>query len=65
MQNTQYCSLKLLHVCDEIQSVITTLKQIQDRMNLNDYVKIQETIVKLEEHKKYIWQIYKNIEVSE
>ncbi len=65
MENTQYCSLKLLNVCTEIQGVITTLKQIQDRMDLKNYVKIQETIQKLEEHNKYIWQIYNTIQVSE
>jgi hypothetical protein len=65
MNNSIYCSLKLSNVCTEIESVITTLKQIQDRMDLKNYVKVQETIQKLQEHKQYIWQIYKTIEVSE
>jgi|LakMenEpi03Aug12_release.lakeMendotaPanAssembly.Ray.scaffolds.fasta_scaffold308550_3 hypothetical protein len=65
MQKTTYCSLKLLNVCDEIQSVITTLKQIEDRLDLKNYIKMHETIQKLEEHKQYIWQIYNDIEVSE
>jgi hypothetical protein len=65
MEKTTYCSLKLLNVCDEIQSVITTLKQIEDRLDLNNYIKMHETIQKLEEHKKYIWQIYNDINVSE
>ena len=65
MENTTYCSFKLMNVCSEIESVIYTLKQIQDRMDLNNYVKIQETIQKLEEHKQYIWQIYKDLGVSE
>ena len=54
-----------MNVCSEIESVIYTLKQIQDRMDLNNYVKIQETIQKLEEHNQYIWQIYKDLGVSE
>ena len=54
-----------MNVCSEIESVIYTLKQIQDRMDLNNYIKIQETIQKLEEHKQYIWQIYKDLGVSE
>ena len=65
MENTTYCSFKLMNVCSEIESVIYTLKQIQDRMDLNNYVKIQETIQKLEEHKQYIWQIYKDLGVLE
>jgi hypothetical protein len=65
MEKTTYCSLKLLNVCDEIQSVITTLKQIEDRLDLNNYIKMHETIQKLEEHKQYIWQIYNDINVSE
>ena len=65
MQQTTYCSLKLLNVCNEIQSVITTLKQIEDRLDLTNYIKMHETIQKLEEHKQYIWQIYNNITVSE
>lgn len=65
MENTHYCSFKLLNVCTEIEGVITTLKQIQDRMDLKNYIKFQETIKKLEEHKQYIWQIYKDIDVSE
>jgi hypothetical protein len=65
MKNTQYCSLKLLSICTEIESVINTLKQIQDRMDLKNYVKIQETIKILDEHKHYIWKIYTDIEVSE
>lgn len=65
MENTQICSLKLLNVCNEIQSAITTLKQIQDRMDLKNYIRIQETIEKLDEHKQYIWQIYNDLEVSE
>jgi hypothetical protein len=65
MQKTTYCSLKLLNVCDEIQSVITTLKQIEDRLDLKNYIKMHETIQKLEEHNQYIWQIYNDIEVSE
>jgi hypothetical protein len=65
MQKTTYCSLKLLNVCDEIQSVITTLKQIEDRLDLKNYIRMHETIQKLEEHKQYIWQIYNDIEVSE
>jgi hypothetical protein len=65
MDNNEYCSLKLQNVSSEIQCVITTLKQIQDRMDLNNYIKIQETIDKLEEHKKYIWQIYNDMKVSE
>lgn len=65
MENLIYCSLKLSNVCGEIQSAITTLKQIQDRMPLKNYITIQETIQKLEEHKQYIWQIYKELEVLE
>jgi hypothetical protein len=65
MDNNEYCSLKLQNVSSEIQCVITTLKQIQDRMDLKNYIKIQETIDKLEEHKKYIWQIYNDMKVSE
>ncbi len=65
MENSIYCSLKLSTVCTEIESVISTLKQIQDRMDLKNYVKIQETIDRLQEHKQYIWQIYKDIEVLE
>jgi hypothetical protein len=65
MKNTQYCSLKLLNVCTEIEGVINALKQIQDRMDLKNYVRIHETIQKLEEHKQYIWKIYSDIEVSE
>ena len=65
MENTTYCSFKLMNVCSEIESVIYTLKQMQDRMDLNNYIKIQETIQKLEEHKQYIWQIYKDLGVSE
>jgi hypothetical protein len=65
MDNNKYCSLKLQNVSSEIQCVITTLKQIQDRMDLKNYIKIQETIDKLEEHKKYIWQIYNDMKVSE
>jgi len=65
MEQTNYRSFKLSHVCSEIQSVITTLKQIQPQMNLKNYTKLQETIEKLEEHKQYIWQIYKDLEVLE
>jgi hypothetical protein len=65
MENTQICSLKLSNVCTEIEGVINTLKQIQVHVDLKQYIKLQETIKKLEEHKKYIWQIYKDINVSE
>ena len=65
MENSLYCSLKLVNVCSEIESVISTLKQVEDRMDLPNYIKIHETIQKLEEHKKYIWQIYKDLGVSE
>jgi hypothetical protein len=65
MENTQICSLKLSRVCSEIESVINTLKQIQVHMDLKTYVKVDETIRKLDEHKQYIWQIYKDIDVSE
>jgi hypothetical protein len=65
MDNSIYCSIKLSNACTEIEGVITTLKQIQDRMDLKNYVKIQETIDKLQEHKQYIWQIYKALEVLE
>ncbi len=34
-------------------------------MDLKTYVKVDETIRKLDEHKQYIWQIYKDIDVSE
>ena len=39
---------KLSKVCDEIESVITTLKQIQSQMDLKNYIKLHETIEKLE-----------------
>ena len=65
MEQTNYRSFKLSHFCSEIQSVITTLKQIQSQMDLKNYSKLQETIQKLEEHKAYIWQIYKDLEVLE
>ncbi len=65
MKNTQYCSLKLLNICIEIESVIDTLKQIQVYMDLKNYVRLHETVQKLEEHKQYIWKIYKDIDVSE
>jgi hypothetical protein len=65
MEKTTYCSFKLLHVCNEIESVISTLKQVEDRLDLNYYIKIHETIEKLNDHKKYIWQIYNDINVSE
>lgn len=65
MEQTNYRSFKLLNVCTEIESVITTLKQVQHQMDLKNYIKLHETIEKLEEHKKYIWQIYKDLEVLE
>lgn len=65
MEKLVYCSLKLSNACSEIQNVITTLKQIQTNMDLKNYIKLQETIQKLEEHKTYIWDVYKNIQVSE
>jgi hypothetical protein len=65
MENLNYCSLKLQHVCTEIESVIHTLKQVQTHMDLKNYTKIHETILKLEEHKRYIWSIYNIIDVSE
>ena len=65
MEQSNYHSFKLLDVCAEIQGVITTLKQIQTQMDLKNYIKLHETIEKLEEHKKYIWQIYKDLEVLE
>ena len=65
MEQTNYRSFKLSHVCSEIQSVITTLKQIQSQMDLKNYSKLQETIQKLEEHKQYIWQIYEDLQVLE
>jgi hypothetical protein len=65
MEQTNYRSFKLSKVCDEIESVITTLKQIQTQMDLKNYTKLHETIQKLEDHKQYIWQIYKDIEVLE
>jgi hypothetical protein len=65
MEKFNPCSLKLVHVCTEIEGVISTLKQIQSHLDLRTYAKFQETITKLEEHKQYIWQIYKDLEVSE
>ena len=65
MEQTNYRSFKLSKVCDEIESVITTLKQIQSQMDLKNYTKLHETIQKLEDHKQYIWQIYKDLEVLE
>jgi len=65
MEQTNYRSFKLSHVCSEMQNVITELKQIQSQMDLRNYSKLQETIQKLEEHKAYIWQIYKDLEVLE
>ena len=65
MEQTNYRSFKLSNVCAEIESVITTLKQIQSQMDLKNYTKLHETIQKLQEHKQYIWQIYKDLEVLE
>jgi hypothetical protein len=65
MEQSNYHSFKLVNVCTEIESVITTLKQIQTQMDLKNYIKLHETVQKLEEHKQYIWQIYKDIEVLE
>jgi len=65
MEQTNYRSFKLSNVCAEIESVITTLNQIQSQMNLKNYTKLHETIQKLKEHKQYIWQIYKDLEVLE
>jgi len=65
MDNSIYCSLKLSKVCAEIENVITTLKQVQSQMDLKNYTKLHETIQKLQEHKQYIWQIYKDLEVLE
>jgi len=65
MEQTNYRSFKLSNVCTEIESVITTLKQVQSQMDLKNYTKLHETIQKLQEHKQYIWQIYKDMDVSE
>ncbi len=61
MDINEKCSLRLLTACGDIDGAISVLKYTQNHLDLKDFVKIDETIRKLEEHRSFIWKLHKEI----
>ena len=61
MNKIELCSLKILAASSEISNAIYALKFIQTTLPLKDFIKINESINQLEEHKIFLLNIEKDI----
>jgi len=61
MNKTELCSLKILTACEEIGNVVNELKFIQSTLPLKDFIRINESLNKLEEHRTFLLSLQKQI----